>query len=67
VSKNGGASYTVLETFTNITGKVISSRTYNISSYIASNTRIRFRISNNYGGDDEMFKVDQVRIDAACQ
>jgi hypothetical protein len=67
VSKDGGATYTVLETFTNITGKVISSRTYNISSYIASNTRIRFRISANYGGSDEMFKVDQVRIDASCQ
>ena len=67
MSKDGGATYTVLETFTNITGKVISSRTYNISTYIASNTRIRFRVSQNYGASDEMFKVDQVRIDASCQ
>jgi hypothetical protein len=66
ISKDGGATYTVLETFTGITGTVISSRTYDISAYRASNTRIRFRISANYGGDDELFKIDQVRIDGAC-
>ena len=66
ISKDGGATYTVLETFTNITGTVISSRTYDISAYRATNTRIRFRISANYGGDDEYFKIDQVRIDGAC-
>src|SRR6185436_12337847 len=66
VSNNGGSSYTVLETFTGLTGTYISSRTYNITAYKASNTRIRFRISANYGGDDDFFKVDQVRIDGAC-
>jgi hypothetical protein len=66
VSKDGGATYTVLETFTGITGTVISSRTYDISAYRATNTRIRFRISANYGGDDEYFKIDQVRIDGDC-
>jgi protocatechuate 3,4-dioxygenase beta subunit len=66
VSKDGGATYTVLETLTGYTGTYISSRTYNISAYKASNTRIRFRISANYGGDDEYFKVDTVRIDASC-
>ncbi len=67
VSKNGGTSYTVLETLTGFTGTTSGSRTYNISAYIASNTRIRFRVSNNYGATDELFKVDTVRIDAACQ
>ncbi|HKI01254.1 MAG TPA: SdrD B-like domain-containing protein [Thermoanaerobaculia bacterium] len=66
VSKDGGANYTVLETLTGYSGTYISSRTYNISAYIASNTRIRFRISNNYGGDDDFFKVDQVKVDASC-
>ncbi len=66
VSNNGGTSYTALETLTGYTGTYISSRTFNISAYIASNTRIRFRISNNYGGDDDFFKVDVVRIDAGC-
>jgi hypothetical protein len=56
----------VLETLAGLTGTYISSRTYDISAYMAGNTRIRFRISNNYGGGDDFFKVDQVRIDAAC-
>ncbi len=66
VSKDGGSTYTVLETFTGITGTYISSRTFDLSSYIASNTRIRFRITNNYGGDDDFFKVDMVQVGAAC-
>ncbi len=66
VSNNGGASYTVLETFTGLTGTTISSRSYDITAYKASNTRIRFRISNLYGGDDDFFKLDLVRIDATC-
>ncbi|HWM93380.1 MAG TPA: SdrD B-like domain-containing protein [Thermoanaerobaculia bacterium] len=67
VSKNGGSSYTVLETLTGYTGTYISSRTFNISSYRASNTRVRFRVSKNYGGGDDFFKVDWVKIDAGCQ
>ena len=66
MSKNGGTSYTVLETLTGYTGTYISSRTYDITAYIASNTRIRFRISNYYGGGDDFFKVDWVKIDAGC-
>ncbi|MBW8873571.1 MAG: carboxypeptidase regulatory-like domain-containing protein [Acidobacteria bacterium] len=66
VSKDGGVTYTALETLTGYTGTYISSRTYDISAYIASNTRIRFRISGNYGGTDDLFKVDTVQIDATC-
>ncbi|HSS49624.1 MAG TPA: SdrD B-like domain-containing protein, partial [Thermoanaerobaculia bacterium] len=66
VSKDGGATYTALETLTGYTGTYISSRTYDISAYIASNTRIRFRISNGYTGSDDLFKVDSVEIDTTC-
>jgi hypothetical protein len=62
VSANGGASYTVLETFTGIVGAVTGSRSYDISAYISSQTTIRFRVSNLYGGADETFKVDNVMI-----
>ena len=51
---------------TGYTGDYTSSRTYNISAYIASNTRIRFRIGAGYGGSDDLFKVDSVQINAAC-
>jgi hypothetical protein len=66
VSNNGGASYTVLETLSGFTGTYTGSRSYNISAYMASNTRIRFRVSNNYGASDELFKLDWVRIDTSC-
>jgi hypothetical protein len=66
VSNNGGSSYTVLETITGIVGATTATRSYNISSYIASNTRVRFRVTNAYGVSDEYFKVDTIRIDGAC-
>ncbi|HEV7670205.1 MAG TPA: SdrD B-like domain-containing protein, partial [Thermoanaerobaculia bacterium] len=66
MSNNGGSSYTVLETITGIVGATTANRSYNISSYIASNTRVRFRVTNAYGVDDEYFKVDTIRIDGSC-
>ncbi|MGB5050300.1 MAG: hypothetical protein WBO46_15260 [Caldilineaceae bacterium] len=62
ISGNGGSSYTVLETFTGYNTSVNSSRSYNISSYISSNTRVRFRVTQNIGVDDEYFAVDNVQI-----
>jgi phosphotransferase system IIB component len=67
VSNNGGTSYTILETLSGFTGTYTGSRSYNISAYKSSNTRIRFRVTNNYGASDELFKLDWVKIDAACQ
>ncbi len=60
VSANGGSSWTTLETFT---GSITSgsSRTYNITSSIATNTRIRFIEFTGYGNND-FFLVDNVQI-----
>ncbi len=66
ISKDGGATYTVLETLTGYTGTYISSRTFDITPYIASNTRIRFRVGANYGASDDYFKIDSVQISASC-
>jgi hypothetical protein len=66
VSNNGGGSWTTLETFTGAiaTG---SSRTYDITTSIASNTRIRFLEVTGYSGSDSFF-VDNVQIkDSAIQ
>ncbi|HBL30710.1 MAG TPA: hypothetical protein DD490_28065, partial [Acidobacteria bacterium] len=67
ISGDGGASYTVLETVTGITGTVTLTRNYSITSYIAGNTRVRFRISSGYGSSSEFFRVDKVRIDGLCK
>jgi protocatechuate 3,4-dioxygenase beta subunit/phosphotransferase system IIB component len=66
ISNNGGSSYTLLETLTGFTGTYEGTRTYNISSFIASNTRLRFRVTNGYGAGDELFKLDWVKIDTSC-
>jgi hypothetical protein len=58
-SSNGGGTYAVLETFTNDGS---GSRSYNLNPYISANTRIRFRIINEYTGTGEFFAVDNVQI-----
>jgi hypothetical protein len=60
VSNNGGASWTTLETFTGTIAA--SSRSYDITSSIASNTRVRFIHVSGYSGTDRFF-VDNFRID----
>jgi uncharacterized repeat protein (TIGR01451 family) len=62
ISDNGGTTYTVLEDFTGIAGTDSGSRIFDISGYISSNTRIRFRVNNLYGGANEFFYVDNVSV-----
>lgn len=59
VSANGGASYTVIDTFSN---DVSGSASYDISAFISSNTRIRFTIENNFGGGSERMEIDNVSV-----
>ncbi|HYG64936.1 MAG TPA: hypothetical protein VEL74_20305, partial [Thermoanaerobaculia bacterium] len=58
VSGNGGSSWVTLDTFA---GAGSGSRSYNISAYIAANTRIRFIRTAGYSGNDE-FRIDDVQI-----
>ncbi len=63
VSSDGGASYTVLETITGISGATSGSRSFGISGFISAETMIRFRVSNKYGADNEYFFADNVQIE----
>ena len=58
VSANGGGSWTTLETFSNDSS---GSRSYDITSSIASNTRVRFLLNGLTSGD-EFFYVDNLQI-----
>jgi hypothetical protein len=60
ISNNGGGSWTTLETFTG-TFAAGTSRSYDISSSIASNTRVRFIEVSGYTGNDSFF-VDNLQI-----
>ncbi len=62
VSSNGGSTWSLLENFTGFSGGQSGSRNYDISGFISSNTRIRFRINNGYTGPNEQFRVDFVDI-----
>lgn len=61
-SANGGASYTVIDTISN---DATGSASYDISAYIATNTRIRFTVENGYGGTGEQMSIDNVSISAS--
>ncbi|MBU0675377.1 MAG: hypothetical protein KJ950_12095 [Proteobacteria bacterium] len=62
VSANGGVSWTTLEDFTGINGATSGSRSYDLTTFLSANTRIRFRVANAYGGGNENFLVNFVQI-----
>ncbi|MEM7351343.1 MAG: SdrD B-like domain-containing protein [Acidobacteriota bacterium] len=66
VSSDGGASYTTLEVITGIVGETWQMRNFDITPFISSETRVRFRVSNKYGGSGEKFFVGFTEIDASC-
>ena len=65
VLSKDGTTYVPLETF--IGAFPLSSRTYDITNYLFSNTTVRFRITSGYGGANQYFYVDNVRISAGRQ
>lgn len=60
-SANGGASYTILQSFSN---DISGNFSYDLTPFMSSNTRIRFRIENGYGGGGERIDIDNVVITA---
>ena len=61
VSNDGGASWTLIQTFTDDQGSTFQPFTYDISAYIASNTRIAFVEKADSNG--EAFYFDNVQIE----
>ena len=63
VSGDGGTTWTGLDIIKNFTTLTSSgSRTYDLSGFLASDTRIRFRIFDFFAGADEVFLVDNLQI-----
>jgi len=62
MSSDNGASYTVIDTFSN---DVSGSASYDISAFISANTRLRFTVENNFGGNGERMEIDNVTITGA--
>ncbi len=66
VSNDGGATWSTLEVFTGIHGAIEDDRSYDISAFISSETQVRFRVSNKYGGSGELFCVSYLQIETDC-
>ncbi len=69
ISGDGGSSWTTLETFVGYSNNASGSRSYDITSYAASNTQVRFAISPDSGGSccydsgGERWEIDNLVID----
>ena len=66
ISNDGGATWSTLEVLTGIYGAVKEERNYDISAFISSETQVRFRVSNKYGGSNELFCLFYVEIETDC-
>ncbi len=64
VSADGGASWTELEDFSPLPGGTSGSRSYTLSSHLATDTTVRIAITQLYGGSNEYFAVDDLEINA---
>ncbi|MFQ5524510.1 MAG: hypothetical protein ACE5F5_13220, partial [Acidimicrobiia bacterium] len=62
-----GVNFTVLDTITGYTGMASGWETIDISAYISPHTTVRFRIEAYYGGWEEFFFVDFIRIEGLCE
>ena len=60
VSANGGTTYTTLDTLTN--ASAVGARSYNITTSIAVNTRVRFRNSTGLTTANAFFFFDSIQI-----
>ena len=64
VSSDGGANYTVLKTY--VHNSATGSESFDISAYISSNTRVRFRVTGVQDGADLLIDNFQVSVTSAA-
>ena len=62
---DGAGLDTLTDTTLDLTARVAVSD-IDITDYISSETMVRFRVSNKYGGKNEWFKVEWLTIQGTC-
>ncbi len=62
VSADGGQTYSVLQTYTGISGTYSSSAQFDLTRYMSANTQVRFRLLNGYHNSNGFFIVDNVQV-----
>jgi len=66
VSTDGGNNWTRISFFAHVGSSASGSREYDITPFISSDTRIRFRVAEGYDGARESFSIEFVEIAAIC-
>jgi hypothetical protein len=66
VSTDGGSNWIQIGFFAHVGGNASGSREYDITPFISSDTRIRFRVAEGYDGARESFSIEFVEITALC-
>lgn len=62
VSSDSGATFSILQTYTDIHGEVWGNGYFDLTPYLSASTRVRFRILSYYSGYNEYFYVDNIQI-----
>ncbi|MEM7127733.1 MAG: S8 family peptidase [Chloroflexota bacterium] len=62
ISSNGGATYIELASIAGLTGAHSGTMALDIANHASAHTTIRFRISDNYHGLNELFYIDNVAV-----
>ncbi|MEM8932949.1 MAG: hypothetical protein AAGE94_17320, partial [Acidobacteriota bacterium] len=64
VSDDGGTTWSIVDEFAGLGPSATGSAVYDITDFLAADTRVRFRITNRYAGGNEEFRVDDFQIRA---
>ncbi len=62
ISSNGGTTYSILQTYVGIQGEAWGNGNFDLSPYMSSNMKIRFRVLGPYSGSNEYFYVDNIQV-----
>ena len=61
-----GENFEILDYFTNISGSSYGSESYDITPWISADTTVRFRVKAYYGGSEEFFWADNIKVTSEC-
>ncbi|MEM9557746.1 MAG: C25 family cysteine peptidase [Acidobacteriota bacterium] len=64
MSADGGVTWQQIDTIADVTGVDAGSVLYDITAFIATNTRVRLRLENRYAGANESILIDDLTIRA---
>lgn len=65
-SSDGGATWQIVDEFGDLNAVQTGTARYDLTGFIAANTRVRLRITNRYAGANEFVDIDNLQIRASA-